>query len=177
MIDPVEILQHAGAVAGSRIADLGCGRVGQFVFPASLIVGDVGTVYAADIQKNAVQAIKSASEFRHFENVKTIWTDLEQVGMARIPQGTIDIALLVTTLLHSKQRDAMIEEAVRLLKPGGRLVVVDWLAQALASIEPTTQAVEPQEVIETTKRHRLALTESFAAGKYHFALIFTKATE
>lgn len=174
LLNPDLILQEVGLCAGHRVADLGCGRVGQFTFPAARIVGEYGVVYAADIQKSIVQAVQEAAQFRHLLNVFTIWADLEQYGTTKIPQGTIDIALLVTTLLHAQQKETMLKEAARILKPGGRLVVVEWRSNGLPFIEKTATPMTPEEVQHHAQQAGLSFARSFSAGPYHFGLLFQK---
>lgn len=174
-MDPVELLRECGVAKGTRVADLGCGKVGQFVFPAALIVGEDGMVYAADIQKTAVDAIHEAATFRHLSNVHSVWTDLEQYGMAHIPEGTIDVALLVTTLLHSKNKKAIIKESARLVKPGGYLLVIDWKPEALKFMEPQTPPVSEEEVLTIAQQLGLTQIKAVNPGKFHFGYLFQKA--
>jgi len=175
LIDPQAVLEHIGVRDGARIADLGCGRVGQFVFPAAQIVGEHGVVYAADIQKQVIQEIRDAVEFRHLENVQAIWCDLEKTGNARIPQGTIDVALLVTTLLHAKDKKTMLKEARRLLKDGGKLLVIDWLASATEFLDKTdVDPVDKDEVKKLASSSGFKFLEELSPGKFHFGLVFLK---
>ena len=175
LMDPIALLRECGVSSGARVADLGCGKVGQFVFPAAIIVGEDGMVYAADIQKTAVDAIQEAAAFRHLANVHSVWTDLEQYGMAHIPEGTIDVALMVTTLLHSKNREAMVNEAKRLIKPGGILIIIDWLPDALKFMEPDTTPVSQDEVVEIAQSLGFSLVNELTPGKFHFGYRFEKS--
>jgi ubiquinone/menaquinone biosynthesis C-methylase UbiE len=49
LIDPYKIFEKISLSVGQRVADLGCGRTGHFVFPAVKTVGDTGIVYAVDV--------------------------------------------------------------------------------------------------------------------------------
>lgn len=174
LLNPEYILKEIGLVAGHRVADLGCGRVGQFTFPAAHIVGPYGAVYAADIQKTVVQAIHSAAQSHQLANVYPIWADLEAHGTTAIPEGTIDIALLVATLVHARERRSMLQEAVRLLKPDGKLLVIDWQKNSLPLVEQHAAPLHPEEVEQHAQDIGLELHRSFSPGPYHFGLLFQK---
>jgi len=51
LLDPNKILKEAGLADCQTYADFGCGTLGHFVIPASIIVGEQGKVYALDILK------------------------------------------------------------------------------------------------------------------------------
>ena len=61
LINPFKVLERAGLQSGWSVADLGCGALGHFVFPAAQLVGGNGKVYAVDIQKTALKAIEKTA--------------------------------------------------------------------------------------------------------------------
>lgn len=174
LLNPEYILKEIEVAAGNRIADLGCGRVGQFTFPAAHMVGKYGAVYAADIQQSIVQAIREAARARQLQNIHPVWADLEDHGSTNIPQGTIDVGLLVATLVHAQKKQNMLTEAMRLLKPGGRLVVIDWHSNTLPFVEKNTTPLLPEEVQQNAQKVGLSFLRIFSAGPHHFGLVFQK---
>ena len=72
LLDVNLILTKAGIEEGMKIADLGCGTNGHFVFPAANLVGNKGTVYAVDILKTAIEAV--SRRIKQEEYSPALWT-------------------------------------------------------------------------------------------------------
>ncbi|KKR48921.1 MAG: Methylase involved in ubiquinone/menaquinone biosynthesis [Candidatus Magasanikbacteria bacterium GW2011_GWC2_40_17] len=174
LIDPNFVLQKLGLKEKMIVADLGCGAVGHFVFPAVKMVGKEGRVYAVDIQRSVLENIEKRAELEHFENIVGVWSDLERLGAAKIQSEAVDAAFLINTLFQNKDRVAILKEARRLLKIGGRLMVVDWMLTDAPFGPPVEGRVDPFWVEKTADDLGLALKERFSAGKYHYGLIFEK---
>ena len=53
-----------------------------------------GVVYAIDIQKNLLEAIKSEATKQHLSNVDIIWADIESKEGTKLASGTLDLPSL-----------------------------------------------------------------------------------
>jgi ubiquinone/menaquinone biosynthesis C-methylase UbiE len=74
----------------------------------------------------------------------------------------------------AKNKKGVLEEAHRLLKKGGFLVIIDW-RQNLGSVGPVPeQMVASEAVIALGEQVGFALTDQFGEGEYHYCLIFKK---
>jgi ubiquinone/menaquinone biosynthesis C-methylase UbiE len=82
------------------------------------MVGPKGKVYAVDIQPLAIEIVKKKAASRSLTNVQTILTDSFNTG---IPDSTADIVLLIDAISPIQDRQALLEEVFRLLKPDGLL--------------------------------------------------------
>lgn len=174
LIDPYQIFGAIGLAEGMRVADFGCGRTGHFVFPTAKVVGDKGIVYAIDIMKDVLGNIDSRVKSENFENVKTVWADIEAQGKMPIPANSLDIALFVNVMFMIKDKPAAVAEAVRLLKTGGKLVVVDWVKK-LGPLGPSDSLlVSPNEVMSIGQNLGLQPQDNVALSDYHFCLILSK---
>lgn len=174
LINAQQLFRDIGIEQGMHLADLGCGNNGAFLFIASRLVGDSGRVYAVDIMKPVLERMRSIAQAEHAGNVMTVWSDLEIFGATKIPQNSLDRALLINVLFQSKKKGSIIKEAARLLKHGGRLLVVDWKKSAAPLGPALTSRVDREELIDIAKASGFELLNEFEAGKYHFALIFVK---
>jgi len=173
-LDPLEILSRLGIKNGSKVADLGCGSAGHFVVPAAKLVGGQTTAYAVDILKSVLKSVASVARLEGINNIKPIWSNLEIYGATRIKKESLDFALLINILFQSKQDDQIIKEAIRLLKEGGKLLVIDW-NQVPSSFGPAPiDRIKPEEVKKIAKDLELKIIDEFDAGNYHFGLIFEK---
>jgi ubiquinone/menaquinone biosynthesis C-methylase UbiE len=174
LLDPHKIFAHVGLTKGMRIADFGCGRTGHFVFSAARVVGETGVVYAVDIVKEVLEHIGSRIRTEGYDNVQTIWSDIESFGKTAIPEKSLDGCFLVNVLFLSKHKKEVIAEAVRLLKKGGFLVIVDWL-QKIGPCGPAPEAVvSPEEARTLLVKSGLDTVQQIALGEYNYCLIARK---
>lgn len=173
-LNPQEILERIGLAAGQTIGDLGSGS-GYFSFQAAQMVGSEGKVYAVDIQKNALSALKSKAEFLGIRNIQPVWSNLEIVGAARhIPNGSLDVALLVNTLHQSQQHANIFAEAHRMLKKGGILLVIDWVKTSIPFAPDPADIVGKEKATQAAEERGFVKTDEFKAGEHHYGLLFQK---
>ena len=174
LLDPQKIFEKIELRPGMRVADLGCGRTGHFVFPVSRIVGDTGVVYAVDVVKDILQSLGGRIRSEGFGNVQTIWSDIEVPNIIPIPSGSLDVCFFVNVMFLLKDRLSAIQEAMRLLKSGGRLVIIDW-EKKLGPLGPEIGSlVKPDDIIRLATENNLTLLDNFKNGDYHYCLIFKK---
>jgi ubiquinone/menaquinone biosynthesis C-methylase UbiE len=172
----VDVLAKIGVNAGMAVGDFGCGNLGYFSLISAKRVGQSGTVYAVDILKSALESVANIARQNGLNNVKTVWSNLEMLGAARIPAGTLDVVFLHNVLFQSKKKDLIIKEGQRLLKDGGKIMIIDWLKAktAVGFGPPEAARPDPEDIKKIGQKIGLRLLEEFVAGPYHFGLIFIK---
>jgi ubiquinone/menaquinone biosynthesis C-methylase UbiE len=174
LLDVNLILHKAGIGDRRKVAHLGCGSSGHFVFPSAKLVGRQGKIYAIDILKTVLERIERQSRQENFPNVVTIWSDLEIFGATRIENSSLDSELIVNVLYESKKRVDILREAIRLLKKDGRLVVVEWKNIATPLGPPLEMRVDKSLLEAAGRKLGLRLEEEFIAGPYHYGVVFMK---
>ncbi len=175
LLDPRYILENKiGLGYGNVVADLGCGPKAYFTFQSARIVGDRGVVYAVDIQKQVLSSVESHAKNQGLENVRTVWSNLEINGATEILESSLDLGILNNVLYQSTNMPEMIKEAIRLLKNGGKLLVIDWKKTGAPLGPKMNLKVNPEKIKELCEIFGLKLQEEFEAGQYHFGLIFRK---
>ncbi len=174
LLNPKAIFETIDLAEGMKVGDLGCGNSGYFTFIAARIVGEKGTVYAVDVQKTVVENIKHQAEWSNVINIVPIWSNLEIYQATKIPDGTLDMALLTNVLHQSQKRSAIVKEATRMLKSGGKLLVTEWKRSHIPFGPSVELRVNKEEVITTALHNGLNLEKDFEAGPYHFGLLFIK---
>lgn len=174
LINPFKTLERAGLQPGSFVADLGCGALGHFVFPAAQMVGGEGRVYAVDLDKRALTAIERKARFEQFWNVVPVWSDIEVMHGARIHDESLDLTIVSNNLYLAKNRAGLVSEAFRLTKPGGRVLVIEWQACDTV-IGPHPEHRLPIEGAKEVLSHpNLVLVDEFEPGDCHYALLYER---
>lgn len=174
LINVPELLKGLDIGPGQTIADLGCGGGGHFVAPTASLVGSSGLVYAVDIQKKVLSSLEASLKLQNIGNVRLIWSDLEQVGAAGIPDESCDVAILANVLFQNTLHEQILREAARMVRKGGRIVVVDWKHYKAPFGPPDEERVSPERVQELAGILNLAIAELFDVGEYHYALVLKK---
>jgi ubiquinone/menaquinone biosynthesis C-methylase UbiE len=107
---------------GDVIADIGAGS-GYVTFPLAKRTGPKGKVFAVDIQPEMLTLIRQKMQARRVENVEPV---LGVETDPKLPAKTIDLILLVDVYHEFSYPWEMTTAMVRALKPGGRLVFVEY---------------------------------------------------
>jgi len=174
LLDAPALLKTVGIDSGMTIADLGCGTLGHFTFPAAHLVGPEGKIYAVDILKTALLAIESRIKVEGVENVQTVWGDLELVGGVRIPENTVDIALLINVASLVKKSPSVAEEVKRILRDRGRLLAIDWQPQATGFGPDQKKRISTEEASTLFTDLGFIVKNEFEAGPSHWGLVLEK---
>jgi ubiquinone/menaquinone biosynthesis C-methylase UbiE len=177
LINPFKLLERVGVREGDRVADLGCGALGHFVFPAAQLVGGTGTVYAVDIQKSVLEQIEKAAKNQQFWNIRPVWSDIEVFRATHIDEATLDLTLLVNNLFLAQNRESLVREMARLTRPGGRIVIVEWKPTQSPIGPPADQRMSKEEAKRVLKSPLLEFHDEFEAGEYHYGLIYFRTEE
>ena len=174
IIDAPGMVRLAGVQPGMKVADLGTGREGRMAMASANVMGNTGVSYAVDVVKNILPTVANKANLHRLHAVKTVWSDLEHYGATReIADNTLDVGFLVTTLFMSQKPADIMRESVRMMKPGGRLVVADWHPQAATSMGPkVARRLHPDTVKTMAADLNLQLANEFSAGQYHWGLMF-----
>ena len=174
LINPFKLLERVGIRAGAKVADLGCGALGHFIFPASQLVGPNGIVYAVDIQRDVLDQVEKAAKQEQLFNVKAVWSDIDVFNATRIPDGSLDLTLVINNLWLSQNRPQLVKECARLTRPGGRVVVVEWKTISTPIGPPENQRLDEEEAKKIFMTPLLKFHDDFEAGPYHYGIIFER---
>lgn len=174
LINPFKLLERVGIQEGQRVADLGCGSLGHFVFPAAQLVGGKGAVFAVDIQKGVLEQIEKTSKEQQFWNVYPVWSDIDVYRATRIEPESLDLTLLINNLYLSQNKEQLVREMARLTRPNGKIVVVEWKATESPLGPAPEKRVSQEDAKHILKSPLMTLADEFEAGPYHYGLIYTR---
>ncbi len=172
--NPEKNIEHLNLKEGAVVADFGSGS-GHYVLPISNIVGDSGKVYAVDIQKSLLMKLQKDITQKSIKNIETVWGDVENVGGSKLRASSLDAVVASNILFQVDSKSGFVHECNRVLKPGGKVLLVDW-SESFGGIGPQPQSVVDEETAKKLfEQGGFALKESMSAGNHHYGMIFIKA--
>lgn len=122
---PAALVDALELKPGMVAADIGAGT-GYFTWRIAQKVAPNGFVYAVDIQKEMLELLQKNMSSREIKNVKPILSTAEDV---RLPDRSIDLALMVDVYHEFSHPYEVMTSICRALKPGGRVVFVEYRAE------------------------------------------------
>jgi ubiquinone/menaquinone biosynthesis C-methylase UbiE len=175
LINATTVLETVGIREGMKVADLGCGATGHYVFPAARMVGPHGVVYAVDIQKSVLDGLRGRMDLLGSGNMQLLWGDIERTRGVGIADGTLDVVLVANNFFVARDRAGLGREVLRLLKSGGTLAVVDWKPSRSPFGPAPESRISPDEAERIMEQVGFRFVRTFAPGEYHYGLIFEKS--
>ena len=126
-----DIVAAIGLKSGDRVADVGAGT-GAYLAALSSAVGPDGHVFAVDISPGFVMHMSQRAGRNGLDNVSAV---LGRGDNPTLPAGALDAIISVNTFHHFEAPEAMIAHMARALKPGGTLMLVDFVIEEDTSAE------------------------------------------
>ena len=170
--DPVKNLKAFGLREDNIVVDLGAGT-GFYSVAAGHMVPR-GKVYAVEIVKDFLDKIRTKIKEAHLHNVEILWGDIEKIGGTKVGDAVADAIIASNVLFQVEDKSKFIEEIKRILKQGGRVLLIDW-SDASSSIGPSFGAVIPKnKAREMFEREDFVLERDINAGEHHYGMILVK---
>lgn len=168
--DPLKNLKSFGIKEDNVVADLGAGT-GHYTLAAGRIATR-GKVYAVEVQKDFLDTIKNKIKDAHLGNVEIIWGNVEKLGGTKIADGVVDVAIASNILFQVEDRENFILEIKRILKPKGRVLLIDW---AEASVVRGANIVSKEKARVMFETKGFIVEREINAGDYHYGIILIKS--
>lgn len=118
---PDSVMDAIGVRPGMVIAEVGAGR-GRYVVHMARRVGEHGTVYANDIDQNALLYLGFRCMRDSIDNVVTV---LGEVTDPKLPEGALDMVYIINTYHHLDEPVELMKNILPSLKPEGTLVIIE----------------------------------------------------
>ncbi|MDO8604189.1 MAG: methyltransferase domain-containing protein [bacterium] len=172
--NPEVNIKALGIHEGMVIADLGAG-IGAYTLPLAEKVGETGRVYAVEVQKDFLTNIKNEATNRGLKNVELLWGDIERLGGTKIKDGVCDAVVVSNVLFQAEDKQGLLREAKRILKIGGKLLLIDW-SDSFNNLGPS-----PKMVVTKDSARALCEAEGFVikdevpAGAHHYGFVMFKS--
>jgi ubiquinone/menaquinone biosynthesis C-methylase UbiE len=173
LIDPGILWAALNLPQGITFLDLGCGQ-GNYSLAAADRIGPYGVVYAVDLWEEGIAALKERAGRESRTNLKPL-----AAGAGQIPleSRSVDVGLLATVLhdlAEAGTAAAALAEVSRVIKPGGRLVIVEFDKIDGPPGPPRHIRLDPAEVEALVAPYGFARQQTLNLGPYNYLMTFNK---
>jgi ubiquinone/menaquinone biosynthesis C-methylase UbiE len=164
--DPDRILNAVELKPQFVVADVGCGS-GYFTVQLSK---RVKKVYGIDVQEEMLSFLEDKVKRLRIANIKLLLSKPDEIPLKR---GAVDLLMSVNTLHEFANKEKMIEEMRRVVKKGGKLLIVDFKKEETGFGPPVRIRMRQDEAIRLFERNGLTLSKARELP-YHYLLVFAK---
>jgi ubiquinone/menaquinone biosynthesis C-methylase UbiE len=169
-VDPKTVISQFGVTPGQNIADLGSGA-GFYSLALAHEVGGKGKVYAVDIQEDLLKQLKTAGEQENLDNIEIIRGDLEEEKGTKLADKSVDGVVIANTLFQLEKPEICVKEAMRIVAPEGKMLVVDW-RESFGGLGPQEEHVIPEERAKKMFEDAgCEVIEDINTKKYHYGFV------
>lgn len=140
LLPPDEILAPLSIQAQDVVADIGCGP-GFFTIPAAQITD--GTVYGVDVEPQMLDYLKEHAAEAGVSNVETVQSDAEHI---QLPDSSVDKLFYAFVLHEVADLQQGIDEMKRILRPDGKVLVLEWEKKETESGPPVEERLDAHEL-------------------------------
>jgi ubiquinone/menaquinone biosynthesis C-methylase UbiE len=173
LLDPKFLVSQLDIRNGMRIADFGAGA-GHFTLLFAKRVGDEGKVSAIDIQEPPLDIIRAKAKMENVATIDAIRANLEVPGGCGLSDASQDMVFVANVLFQSQKKREILQEAKRVLKSGGELVVVEWEKDKGGAGAVNESRMDGPSVQKLVQGEGFTFHRQLSAGTFHYAFIFKK---
>lgn len=164
-LDAPRILKMFHIDAGMRLADIGAGT-GFFAIPAAGLVGPRGRVFAVDVSAEMLEDLRAKLRHEKATNIEAFRSTEDRIPL---PDRSVDFAFM-GCVLHELDGPGTLLEARRILRPRGRLGVVDWKKEDMEFGPPKAHRLDEEEAKAVLADAGFMPSRTFVAGAYHYGI-------
>ncbi|MCA9392248.1 methyltransferase domain-containing protein [candidate division WWE3 bacterium] len=122
-----EVLAEKVAIKeGDTVLDAGCGVGGSSIFLAQRYGCKVTGISITPVQIE--EAVKNAMRFNVSDKVRF---EVQDFTKTTFPDESFNVVWAIESVCHAHDKRDFLDEAYRVLKPGGRLIVADWFVSSI----------------------------------------------
>ena len=164
---PARLVQALGVRSGQTVAEIGAGS-GYFVRRLARIAGPRGRVYAVDVEPRMLPILIERLRRGGIRNVTPV---LGQDDDPLLPARSCDLVLVVNTYHHLRGGARYLRRLRRLLRPGGRLVNVDFHRRETPVGPPVERRVARETFLRDARRAGFRLVHEATFLPYQYCLV------
>lgn len=180
-LDSKDILSNLNLKGSEVFMDAGCGD-GHIAIEAHNVLDDDSKIYAVDIYEPSIEDLKKQVREENIQNIIPLVADL--TDHVDVPDDSVDVILMVN-VFHGfnavRKLDEVTEELKRIIKPGGKIAIMDYKKQEAKHGPPFPIRMSSEEILQLFEDHGLKLLklikdtgEDIETGKSHYLIILSK---
>jgi ubiquinone/menaquinone biosynthesis C-methylase UbiE len=172
-LSPPETLAHLRLQAGEDVADIGAGT-GYFAFPMAARTAP-GRLYAVDFQLEMLDRLRVKLEAPDAPaNIRPLHGEASATGL---PDASVDVVFMGNFWHEVDDHDGVLREAERILRPSGRLAILDWKHDVSPPPGPPPgHRIAIQQAIRCLETNGWSVCKSRKIGMFHYLVLAFKET-
>lgn len=169
-LNPKKVISQIYIDPYSSVLDVG---TGLGAYSLSLAKRDPTLeVFALDINRDLVKRLSKEAKELNIKNLKPIVGDAEVYQGMKIKKDLIDFVILSNVLFQTENKAAVVKEISRVLKPSGKIVLIDW-KDSFNNMGPHTRHIVGElKAIDIFMNNNFKIVSKIDAGDYHYGIIF-----
>jgi ubiquinone/menaquinone biosynthesis C-methylase UbiE len=168
---PEQVVAALALKAGMAVADIGAGS-GYFTVRLAGALGETGRVFAVDISPDMILHLNRRLRDAGVPNV---WTILSAPDDPLLRDASVDVFFICDTWHHIEDRPKYLGLMKRMLRPGGRIAIVDFHKRPLPFGPPLEMKIAREDVVKEMEGAGLHLAAEHTFLPYQYFLVFTLA--
>jgi len=168
--DPAANIAKLGVTDGMKVVDIGAGS-GFYSIECGKKVGSSGRVFAVDVQKDLLERLRSVASSQGIRNIEVVWANAEKIGGTKLREAIADRVICSNVLFQIEKPDDFALELKRILKPGGKLLIIDWSEVSTMGPQNVFSSAKAQSLFEKVG---MKVEQTFGAGDHHYGIILKK---
>ena len=169
-LNPPDIINLLPLKEGMLVADFGCGN-GYFSLEIAKRLKPSGKVIALDIWKPSLEALSFRAKLEGLVNIiETKWANLEQEKGSGLANNSCDLVFIANILFEIEKKDIILNEAKRVLKSEGHLVLIEWEPEKLPN-KNFLYPISKQESLERLEKLGFQIERELSLGITHYGFL------
>lgn len=166
-LPPALVLDALALHSGETIADVGAGT-GYFSLPMAQFIGQQGRIYAVDSQDEMLTLLQYKLNEADVSNVELIRAEADSTGL---PASSCDLFFVANVWHELDDCTAVLRESRRVLKPGGRIAILDWRADVEPEPgPPLALRLDVEDAADELRSTGFTQIESTNVGRYSWLI-------
>lgn len=172
LIDFAKLVDVLGIEKGTTFLDVACGA-GAYTLALADHVGPNGMLYALDLWEEGIEMLMAEVKKREINTIRAHVADIS-LHMP-LETSTMDLCLMATVLhdlIEDHTDQGTLQEVARVMKPGGKLAVIEFKKMDGPPGPPQSIRLSPQETEACLLPHAFKALSTLDIGAYNYLSIF-----
>jgi len=170
--DPIQNLKVFGLEEDMIVADLGAGSGFYSIAVAKMV--PKGKVYAIEVIPDFIKSLRNKIKDENLQNIECILGNVEKIGGTKLKEHIIDRIIASNIFFQIEDKSLFLEELKRILKPHGRILLIDWSKEESSMGKNLANAVSSQETRAMFEKKGFIHERDIDAGPHHYGMIYRK---